>query len=125
MLQPSYFGPSFLHFEFSLATFLTHSLLLLFLLSRLMFHFQLFQTFLFVLLLLLLVIFIFFVSARVSKAFFRTSSMVIFSFPAIAVVPGFWLRIQSQPLSFFHQVLLIHFCLVFVLIPLCLWLLLK
>ena len=32
------------HFEFLLATFLTHSIMLLFLLSRQMFHFQLLQT---------------------------------------------------------------------------------
>ena len=36
------FGLSFPHFEFSFATFLPHGLLWLFLLSMLMFHFQLF-----------------------------------------------------------------------------------
>ena len=35
------FGPSLAHFEFSLETFLPHGLLRLFLLSTLMFHFQL------------------------------------------------------------------------------------
>ena len=48
------FGPSLPHFEFSFAILLPHGLLRLFLLSTLMFHFQLFETSLLVLLLLLL-----------------------------------------------------------------------
>ena len=112
------------HFEFLLAKFLTHSIMLLFLLSRQMFHFQLLHT---------SCSFYFFFSFFFFFFFFLFSFFssqqgllpIIFHgnlfFLTFVLVPGFWLWIPPQPLRFFHQVLPIHFCLVFFQL-LCLWL---